>query len=230
MRMSTKWIVLTGLVLVTTGAAVLARQETAYGAPACSAMSEWVAANRSHLPKTYKEIIRYPLPYRKSILSALSPEVRRQMWSEQYALYRRSGLLTPRQIAFLDTAEAGLKPIYANKVPDSVRAGVAARVTTAALAVLGRDLTHRVLFVLGPAETAGRPETVAEFREALANPLNVRRLVVNCTCYVQFIGPSPPECGDPGNCFPGGGGCTEQNRGCGPGGEFPCDGECQIIH
>ncbi|MET8021834.1 bacteriocin fulvocin C-related protein [Streptomyces decoyicus] len=54
----------------------------------------WVQANMSRLPRTYDEIIRHAIPYRRAIYQELSPQERSQAWLEHFKSFRaaRPGL------------------------------------------------------------------------------------------------------------------------------------------
>jgi hypothetical protein len=49
-------------------------------APSCQQIDEWIATNRNVLPRSYDELVRFPLPYRKRIFAELEPDVRASLW------------------------------------------------------------------------------------------------------------------------------------------------------
>lgn len=196
-------------------------------AGSCNSVAEWVDAHRAELPTRYEDLIKYPLIYRKKIQAALPLAAQRDAWLDQYRTYRASGLLTERQKTFLLEAEGAIRFVYDETNTATARGHVADSITARAIAVLGRDLTHRIVFVLGP-EDAKRDADVALFRVAMAHPVNVPPVAsINCTCHVLNGGgiPSPPECYAPMHCEASS--CTLQERGCGSMAAFSCNGDCK---
>jgi len=205
-----RWFIAAPLMVVTTGALVAAsRPEPASG---CQALSSWVQAHRKALPQTYAEIIRYPLDYRKKILGALPAQIRRSMWEEQFRVYARSGLLNSEQQAFLARYTVVSAQLFSGESSVARKAQLADSLLPEALNILGRDLTHSVLYVLGPDDRvepdgASRfsgpgPRVPDEFEAALAHPASVPEFADNCDCHIINGGTeaSPPECETPNRC------------------------------
>lgn len=222
-----RWFVVVPLVVVTSSGLIAAsRPASAAAAPGCMVAAQWVREHKAELPQTYAEIIRYPLDYRRYIQPELSWPARRELWRTQYHVYMSSGLLDTAQMAFMRHAEALLDRMFDPASPELRREQLNDSVSTAALPVLGRELTHRIFFVLGPDDDAGEVGSHApSYFHLTANRgrVNVPAALVNCVCHV---GVPHPEC-DTGTCNASS--CTANgimSGGCGTNGDFSCNGMC----
>lgn len=189
----------------------------------CNAATEWVQSHAGKLPTTYAEIIRYPIGYRQRIQAALPMDVRRALWRTQREAYVTSGLLSRQQKAFLDSIGPSMDSIFF--ASEAARERLVASTTAAAMKALGRDLTHQIVFVLGPDETAMPATLPLALRVALRHRIAMPE--INCTCHVVNGGgePSPPDCSSPYLCNTAS--CTFSERGCGGYGIMACNGECK---
>lgn len=216
---TSRWLLLLPATWLTTVAAVgrKAVEEPAWG---CNAATEWIETHKNNLPRTYSEIIRYPVAYRQRILVTLPAEEQRKLWRIQHQLYLSSGLLTTRQAEFLSSIRAALDSMHATEEPAKSR--LAATVSDVAIRVLGRQLTHQILYVLGPDDGAKPEDLPAALREGLKHRIALPP--VNCTCHVLQDGglPSPPDCSKKCNLSD----CTPIQGGCGVEGDFSCNGAC----
>jgi hypothetical protein len=222
-RERARWYVLLPLVGVTTSGLIAARAPESPKRCQSQQLIAWVKDHRSELPTTYGEIIRYPTTYRKFIQAYLPWTVRQQLWRTQYHLYRESGLLTSQQQAFLVRAEQVLPELLGENTTAMRREAVADSTTAEAVKVLGRSLTHRILYVLGPDDgPEALQQQVSLFKLAgSARPVNVPNLFVPCTCHASQQ--EQPECGKP-LCQSST--CDGTSSGCGDGGSLACTGLC----
>jgi hypothetical protein len=109
----------------------------------------WVDRHRHELPATLAELARYPIPFRKAIAAAVSPERRVALWREHLA-----GFLAP------DAAT--------NAAPDGA--------LTAEQQALVRDAIAELPLIVGVAPPAGQPRARAleERMRALLTPEQAR--------------------------------------------------------
>ncbi|MGW8552556.1 bacteriocin fulvocin C-related protein [Streptomyces tubercidicus] len=87
---------------------VMTGQTSAFARASENAKAEaWVQANMSQLPRTYEAIVRHPIPYRKAIYQAISPQERSQAWLEHFAKLRaeRPDLSATQERVFRDLVE-----------------------------------------------------------------------------------------------------------------------------
>ncbi|MEU2062777.1 bacteriocin fulvocin C-related protein [Streptomyces sp. NPDC013455] len=93
------------------GAVAAVGLSTAGQTPAFATASEpakaaaWVRANMGTLPRTYAEIVRHPVTYRRAIFQVLTPEERSRAWLDHFAAYRRA---RPKLSAAQQQVMAGL--------------------------------------------------------------------------------------------------------------------------
>lgn len=220
MRSVSRWLLILPATWLTTVVAGGGRQVVGPGS-GCSGVAEWIQAHKKELPTTYMEIIRYPVMYRQRILGNLPMEVRRDLWRTQRQVYAGSGLLTTRQVAFLDSLGGSLDSIF---VADSTTANRLAAVTTeAAIRALGQQLTHQIMYVLGPDDEAGTGAWPAMLKAALANRIALP--TGNCVCHVRQGGGTQSDCTAFHYCNPESS-CTPAENGCGALGEYSCNGQC----
>jgi hypothetical protein len=225
-----RWLTLVPVATMSTMALVAAKRP-AVSISGCTAVSQWVAAHESELPKTYAEIIRYPTAYRKIIQSKLAWPVRRDMWLTQLKLYSESAVLSPEQRAFVSSAAGPFREMLGDQTTQSRRETISDSLNAIAGKVLGRDLHHAIFFVLGPEDpsTQANSRGVAEtgrqpqfFLAALRNPAKVPAIFeTNCTCHQLVTG---PEC-TAAECIESTPSCTV-SQGCGTGGVYSCNGVC----
>lgn len=106
----------------------------------------WVVANKDRLPQTYDALITHPLTYRKTIYRALTPDVRSQLWQEQFQRYRAAHpTLTTQQEAVLNRFQelARANGATLNKADEQ-----------AATDAFGKSEAYAIFCTLGPHSTA----------------------------------------------------------------------------
>lgn len=225
-----RWFVVIPMVAVTSSGLIAASRPATFAG--CTAVREWVLAHRRELPTTYAEIIRYPLDYRRHIQAALPWSVRRELWRTQYHVYAGSGLLDSTQVAFMAHAESKLIEMFDEHTTQARREAMGDSIANVASVILGRELTHRIFFVLGPESAPGARAsaddrlTPSYFRLAAnRRQVNVPQVFVNCTCH---YGVPQPECTSAQTCVASN--CTAngfEGGGCGTNGMYSCNGLCQ---
>ncbi|MBF6175168.1 bacteriocin fulvocin C-related protein [Nocardia blacklockiae] len=182
-----------GLILTGTVPAFAAKEQE-------SARS-WVHAHRDNLPRTYEQVVEYPLSYRRQIFDAHTPQVRSTLWTDHLAHFRSTHTdFTPAQREVLDRAAELLGKESTFDGHD--RAPVRARLgdlKKAAIDAFGPDRAYAAIGILGPAT-----------REIAAN---------TCPCAT-----TDGWCGDQ-HCYPASD-CEFTRSGCGTAWVEPCDGRC----
>ncbi|MFH9069713.1 bacteriocin fulvocin C-related protein [Streptomyces alboflavus] len=117
------------------------------------AAASWVEANAGRLPRTYEEIVRHTVPYRKAILNALSPEERAAAWLCHFTRYRAARPdLSADQLRIVDEASRLVDRVFVSRQdhkPAVRRLGERARQT------LGVAEAEALLGRLGPADAEG---------------------------------------------------------------------------
>ena len=213
----TRWFVLLPLVAITTGALTAARSSPPMSS--CQSAANWASAHRGELPQTYAEIIRYPTGYRRAIQEQLALSVRREMWRTQYRVYAESGLLDAAQRVFMAKIEGTLVEMFNERTKQVRREQLGDSISSVAVTVLGRDLTRKIFFQLGPEDAERVP---SYFHLASNNRRGLPNLPAetNCTCH---YGVPRPECTALQECKESS--CTA-NSGCGTDGLYSCNGMC----
>lgn len=230
---TSRWYVLAPLMAASAVGVVAARRPQP--ASGCASMAAWVNSNAASLPTTYAEILRYPSRFRKAIQTKLSPAVRRQLWHAQYHVYMESGILDAKQYEFVKAADDAIDELLGDKTMPSRRQQLGDSLERVAVVVLGSDLTHHIMYSLGPDDGGtitidGVDRTPTLFRFASAHPATVPAIYDNCDCHWMGGGISPPECMPSAKCNDRD--CTAngiQEGGCGPNGAYSCNALCTGI-
>jgi hypothetical protein len=112
----------------------------------------WVAAHRHELPKTLTEISRLPIPFRRAVLAALTPEVRLALWCEQLESHvGETSMLTPQQQAFIRQSITELPSLFAEAPGPSPLIEWEGRMKL----LFSRDEAGPIFGMLGPPEPPG---------------------------------------------------------------------------
>ncbi|MEU0839465.1 bacteriocin fulvocin C-related protein [Streptomyces sp. NPDC005962] len=157
----------------------------------------WVRENMSTLPRTYDEIVRHPVPYRKAIFEVLTPGERSRAWLDHFAAYRTGHpKLSSAQERVMTRLRELTPKVFAE--PDRHSAELDA-LAEQARRVFGFDEAAAILTRLGPDDG-----------------LTVRR--PNCGCNMSDSWCGTLYCG-PVNCNP-------SSSGCGTLYTKPCNGVC----
>ncbi|MGW5931984.1 bacteriocin fulvocin C-related protein [Streptomyces anulatus] len=159
--------------------------------------SAWVDANMSQLPRTYDEIVRHSIPYRRAIYDVLSPRERSQVWLEHFRKFRNDHpSLSAAQEKIVDELAELTPRVFASPgehTPELRRLSEAARRS------LGLEQAAALLTRLGPDD--GR-STQATCQCSMDDPY---------WCGFRYCGPVR---------------CTPQSSGCGDLWMERCDGIC----
>ncbi|MGI5357949.1 bacteriocin fulvocin C-related protein [Streptomyces sp. CA-252508] len=129
--------------IVTAQSPALARSEHAQA-------SAWVEANMQNLPRTYDEICKLAMPYRKAIHRVLSPQEKARAWVDHFQWYRAThpDLTAPHQQVVdraIEVFRRGLAPRPG--LEEDLR-----HLERTAKATLGLDEAGALLATLGAAE------------------------------------------------------------------------------
>jgi hypothetical protein len=102
----------------------------------------WIEANKGHLPETYDAVVAYPMPYRRAIYRASTPQVRGQLWEEQLNRYRAAHPgLSPEQETVLDRSLHLTRTNFASLTEADEKAAISA---------FGKDEALALFATLGP--------------------------------------------------------------------------------
>ena len=117
-------------------------------------IEQWVARRRDNLPTTLDELSLLPVPFRKVIVRAVSPEVRVALWQAHLATFLAPGQeWTSEQRSLLEEASAAM-PLLVGDDPQDSRARV--RALEARLRrVFTPSQSFAMFGTLGPAEPPG---------------------------------------------------------------------------
>ncbi|WP_457518765.1 bacteriocin fulvocin C-related protein [Streptomyces sp. TE33382] len=184
--------------LIAAASLTLAGRTPAFAQPTRSAAASWVEANLDRLPRTYQEIVRHTIPYRKAIIGALSPQERTRVWLSNIDHYRASRPhLTAGQHRIVDDATelVGRVFISPGDHDDEIR-----RFGRRARQVLGTEEAEALIGRIGPAEISPSPQAL-------------------CSCATESS-----YCGPTNYCRRGG--CTIVPTDCGDLYWFDCNGRC----
>ncbi|WP_443062487.1 bacteriocin fulvocin C-related protein [Streptomyces sp. NBC_00457] len=153
------------------------------------------------LPRTYEEIVRHTVPYRKAIVKALSPEERTAVWLRNIDHYRRDHPhATAAQLQVMDDVSALAARVF---VSPGDHTEEMRRLSKRAKETLGLQEAEAMAMRIGPAD-----------------PPAIRGPSAYCDCSTQ-------DC----VCCAGGyyclrGGCTVIPSDCGLFWMFDCNGRC----
>jgi hypothetical protein len=132
-------------------------------------MQEWIAQDRSRLPTTYDEFLRYPAECRRLLYIELPPAMQSVLWRTQIERYRsRHPDLTSAQLAVLDRALELLSPTSFAISQDSQQWKIfmasVESLTEESLRVFGEHETGILFAQLGPGD---KKSVSAQFGGAL---------------------------------------------------------------
>ena len=114
----------------------------------------WVRRHADDLPQTLPELSRLPIPFRKAVVAAVTPEVRRALWRAHVEsfLADEAGLREPQRAMILD-ALAAFPAIFG---ADQAAAEGQMRALEARMRELfTREEAGRIFATLGPPEPPG---------------------------------------------------------------------------
>jgi hypothetical protein len=177
----------------------------------CAAIHDWVARNASQLPTKYADLVRYPMPYRRAIFSALDPEAKSSLWKEHFEHYRNEHPdLTAAQAAYIEKLVSSISAEFYSRLNDdpAVKKSLD-QLKAEGSALFDRDSLGRLVSQLGP-----DPDP-ASGRQPL-------QLYGGCTCNTD-----DDWCSWGYDCV--GGNCNDTVDGCGWWGNDPCNGLCHDV-
>ncbi len=179
------------------------------GVPECELAKQWVADNLDALPTTLDAFSEHSITFRRTIYSALDTDVRISLWREHLAGVAHE-VESPHQRLFLSEVSRDLNRYVQSTTPRFEIEALGEK----AVAVLGRDLTHRALAALGPdpesTEVGSLPPDPDCYCSTESDWCNAWRL------------PWQPK----SHCVLG---SCEELDGCGLFLQFRCDGTCHRI-
>ncbi|MGK4005753.1 bacteriocin fulvocin C-related protein [Sorangium sp. So ce1036] len=192
----------------------------------CQKVDAWLEANRTALPSTFRDVVRFPVQYRKAIISSHSPGMRSALWRERFEVYaRRRPSLTPAQQAVVERAIVFASPELFSIDRDSpnwneaVDAPLRELMNDAEVA-FGFEEARALLAIFGPLDLVAADQIFApvagNFVAANANR------VAECPCSTQS-----DYCSYPYHCtyqYPRP--CTKLSFGCGSLLLYECNGWC----
>lgn len=187
----------------------------------CNAAAHaWVKQNRENLPKSYKEIVSFPLNYRRAIYSALPAATRSKLWRTQLELalqredltnYQRSVLLEGVQLATSEIFDVARDPDHwSYRQMQEHLASFEQRVREA----FAHEDALAIFAQLGPAE---RDDSTGGLRVQFEGLLAEEPA---CSCADQS-----DYCNSGFNCRQGG--CIRIADECGTFWTYDCDGLCK---
>lgn len=131
---------------------MVAGRTAAHAGP--SPVRRWVEENKNKLPRTYDELISYPMDYRREIYAELSPGEKSKMWTEQLTPYpSQHSDLTSDQTAILneEIKLASDKSTFMGALRDSGRD----HLQRPAQAAFGATEASLIFATLGPVDSKG---------------------------------------------------------------------------
>lgn len=178
-----------------------------------SAATAWVNANKDRLPRTYSEITKYSVEYRRAIYDALPPSTRSTLWREHLRRYRAAHPeLTEEQETALSRLEeyASLESTFtAPRTEGSAARRTDERIHAALVGAFGAREAYAIAASLGPDEGSGPGEAGA--------------LAPACSCST-----ASDYCSGTSYCRAVSGQCHIQTSGCGALWQYRCNGLCHV--
>lgn len=193
-----------GLGTVVAGGIVLSGSAPAFADPA----QGYVRANQGNLPRTYAEMIRLPVSYRRAVFQELSPGERSALWTahvDQFVVNHPE--LSSQQLEVVQRVRVvvGDQSLYTAGATISPEVGILADQVRD---VLGTERATALVAVLGPSDAA---EAAGLSPEA-----------IGCKCSV-----TSDFCNNGTNCSYRYRSCiVQRNQGCGFAWAYTCDGQC----
>lgn len=185
---------------------VAAGRVPAFAEQSCQAARAWVEANKDRLPTRYREIVDYPMVYRRAIYAELSPEARSAFWVEHLETYRAAhGPFTAAQEEVFSRARV-LAGKLVDHTPSDKPNPEADRLWDAAVVAFGADEAAAFLARLGPTD---------------GQTLHSVTPQASCSCY------NNNDCSSRYTCRYRHDNCTFR-IGCGPVGVYLCTGHCLL--
>jgi hypothetical protein len=110
---------------------------------------DWVKAHERELPTTLAELAAFPVPFRKVIVTSISPALRTTFWGEHLATFvSDESDLSPEQKAFVSASSIQLPALLANPAPNPTMSAWEAD----AARLFARPEMARIFGTLGPPE------------------------------------------------------------------------------
>jgi hypothetical protein len=155
-----------------------------------AAAAEWVdRMEPAELRLASYEIDRYPTPYRRAMMTALTPDDRAGAWRAQFDRYLTAHPeLTQDQRAVIDEARALLVPsVFVPPLAPDTRERID-RVFTRTVDLLGTDAAKELFVMLGPADPGAA--NALPLRQRLADSVRSWRVAsarrTDCNCNVEI--------------------------------------------
>ena len=185
--------------------------KVAYAEPpsGCEVVHEWVKANTANLPRTYEDLSRFSMPYRRAIFAELVPEEKADLWRHHLNSYleQHSEQLNYTQRDLIGRA-IDLTEAEFFRHRTRTRAEVFNNFIEEAKRAFNRESVLQIFGQLGP-EAGDLP--VSEKGQTKTH--------VECVCYT-----GSDFCGQDFLCTRTE--CRTSSRGCGWWWSEPCNGEC----
>jgi hypothetical protein len=121
----------------------------------------WVERHSHELPTTLSELAKYPIPFRKAIVAAVSPEVRASLWKEHLlGIATADTQLSPPQRSFVRAAANDIAPLIGQPAPNPTIVAWETRMR----GLFSSKQAARIFGTLGPEEPAGGLPLPADVR------------------------------------------------------------------
>ncbi|WP_437337215.1 bacteriocin fulvocin C-related protein [Sorangium sp. So ce394] len=178
----------------------------------CDAIYEWVTRNADRLPTRYADVTRYPMTYRKAIVSTFDPEAKSSFWKEHFRHYMAAHPeLTAEQAAFIQKLGASASADFFSRSPgDAAAEAIIDNLSREGLMLFDKDSLGQIIAQLGP-DTEEKGSVGGATTYLMGAP--------NCVCSTK-----DDWCGSSNHCQSGS--CRWLPNSCGTFGWRACDGLC----
>jgi hypothetical protein len=189
--------------------------------------------DRAELRQAAFTIDRYPTPYRRAMMTALTPEERADAWRIQFDRYidEHPALTTEQRALLADGKSLLTADVFTPPLSPDLQARIDS-VFKQTIALVGEDAAKELFVTLGPADPG--PRNALPLHQRLADSVRSWRVAsarrTGCTCNVEIdtcdIGPDPWL------------GCSELYTCefdldwpmCGPIWSWACTGWCKVLY
>jgi hypothetical protein len=176
--------------------------------PVCELAAQWVKENMDNLPQSYNELLTTPAEYRSAIFSALTPEIKSQIWVEHLESFLQTNELSREQASLIKEAiDIASQPSTFEPFPEQ-----------------NSELTATLSNIREQAKVLFGDKSVLIFASLYTNDLNSAEpsaFFPECACSTQsdWCWGQNRGCRDRAQC-------TDTEIGCGDFWLYPCDGMC----
>ncbi len=211
-RSTTALVVCCGLLLASQ-ALVVSLPTSAASKSTCEALRHW-AQPFTHTAPTLDQLSAYDRPHRIAIFNAVSPAVRSALWQEQLRRIDQRSDLSAEQHLVIKDAQNLATPAFYNRDPAAMQSF--SQFWPRAEKMFPTRDQIRPLYQIGFQSQAPQIQPTLSMFDKLARPFVAKADQSFCECSTNWSG----ECS---GCV--GSGCTWVS-GCGPFGNWTCNGHC----